>query len=66
MSDATAPFEMEGLDHLVIRCVDLDAMRHFYCDLLGMVEVLDRRGTRLVGMQLLAQSVLSWQKSLVI
>lgn len=29
------PFNMRGLDHLVIRCVDLDAMRHFYCDVLG-------------------------------
>lgn len=29
------PFQMHGLDHLVIRCVDLDAMRRFYCDVLG-------------------------------
>ena len=29
------PFKMRGLDHLVIRCVDLEAMRHFYCDVLG-------------------------------
>ncbi|MEP4380576.1 MAG: VOC family protein [Alphaproteobacteria bacterium] len=32
---SNAPFSMIGLDHLVIRCVDLDAMTHFYCDLLG-------------------------------
>jgi glyoxylase I family protein len=29
------PFTMLGLDHLVIRCVDLEAMRQFYCDVLG-------------------------------
>ncbi len=30
-----APFAMKGLDHVVIRCVDLAAMKHFYCDVLG-------------------------------
>lgn len=52
MSNATAPFEMEGLDHLVIRCVDLDAMRHFYCDLLGCT--VDRHNTKVDLLQLRA------------
>jgi glyoxylase I family protein len=30
-----APFVMKGLDHVVIRCIDLAAMKHFYCDVLG-------------------------------
>ena len=30
-----APIEMLGLDHLVIRCVDLGTMQRFYCDLIG-------------------------------
>jgi glyoxylase I family protein len=30
-----APIEMLGLDHVVIRCVDLEAMKQFYCGLLG-------------------------------
>lgn len=29
------PFTMKGLDHVVIRCRDLAAMRQFYCDVLG-------------------------------
>ncbi|MBO6784102.1 MAG: VOC family protein [Alphaproteobacteria bacterium] len=32
---STPPFEMIGLDHVVIRCVDLDAMERFYCDVIG-------------------------------
>lgn len=32
---AKAPFTMKGLDHVVIRCADLTAMKHFYCDVLG-------------------------------
>jgi glyoxylase I family protein len=34
MSDQP-PFGMLGLDHIVIRCVDLEAMKSFYCDVLG-------------------------------
>lgn len=34
MSDK-APFEMLGLDHVVLRIQDLDRMRKFYCDVLG-------------------------------
>jgi glyoxylase I family protein len=29
------PFAMKGLDHVVVRCTDLAAMKHFYCDVLG-------------------------------
>ena len=29
------PFGIHGLDHLVIRCVDLEAMTEFYCGVLG-------------------------------
>lgn len=29
------PFDMQGLDHLVIRCVDLEVMKAFYCGVLG-------------------------------
>lgn len=31
----TVPFTMKGLDHVVIRCTDLAAMKRFYCDVLG-------------------------------
>ena len=34
MSDK-APFEMLGLDHVVLRIRDLEKMRAFYCDVLG-------------------------------
>lgn len=27
---------IRGLDHLVLRVIDLDAMLHFYCDVLGL------------------------------
>ncbi|MBS27424.1 MAG: VOC family virulence protein [Alphaproteobacteria bacterium] len=30
-----APINMIGLDHLVIRCADAEAMVHFYSDLVG-------------------------------
>lgn len=30
-----APFEMLGLDHVVLRIQDLEKMRKFYCDVLG-------------------------------
>ncbi len=30
-----APFEMKGLDHVVLRIRDLKAMKAFYCDVLG-------------------------------
>ncbi|MBT4908090.1 MAG: VOC family protein [Rhodospirillaceae bacterium] len=52
MGNATPPFEMEGLDHLVIRCVDLDAMTHFYCDLLGCT--IDRHNKEVDLLQLRA------------
>jgi len=29
------PYAMKGLDHVVIRCIDLTSMLHFYCDVLG-------------------------------
>ena len=38
MSDANdngAPFDMLGLDHVVLRIRDLDKMRAFYMDVLG-------------------------------
>jgi glyoxylase I family protein len=31
----SVPFTMKGLDHVVIRCTDLAAMKRFYCDVLG-------------------------------
>lgn len=31
----TAPFEMLGLDHVVLRVQDLEKMKHFYMDVLG-------------------------------
>lgn len=34
MSDK-APFEMLGLDHVVLRVQDLEKMKHFYMDVLG-------------------------------
>jgi catechol 2,3-dioxygenase-like lactoylglutathione lyase family enzyme len=33
--DKGAPFEMLGLDHVVLRIRDLEKMRAFYCDVLG-------------------------------
>ena len=37
------PYAMKGLDHVVIRCTDLAAMMHFYCDVLGcMLEDEDK------------------------
>ena len=30
-----APFEIKGLDHIVLRVSDLDRMVRFYCDILG-------------------------------
>ncbi len=33
--DNGAPFEMLGLDHVVLRIRDLEKMRAFYCDVLG-------------------------------
>jgi catechol 2,3-dioxygenase-like lactoylglutathione lyase family enzyme len=34
MTSAT-PFRPIGLDHVVLRVVDVDGMRNFYCDVLG-------------------------------
>lgn len=31
----SVPFTMKGLDHIVIRCTDLAAIKRFYCDVLG-------------------------------
>lgn len=31
----TSPIQLRELDHLVLRVVNLDAMRAFYCDVLG-------------------------------
>jgi glyoxylase I family protein len=31
----TAPFAMSGIDHVVLRVVDLDRMKRFYVDVLG-------------------------------
>ena len=35
MSEANMPFEILGLDHVVIRVLDLDASLRFYRDMLG-------------------------------
>ena len=32
---STPPFEIIGLDHMVLRCVDLDAMKSCYTDVIG-------------------------------
>jgi glyoxylase I family protein len=32
---SSAPFQIKGLDHLVLRVRDLDRMVRFYCDVLG-------------------------------
>ena len=31
----TTSIQLRGLDHIVLRIVDLDRMLHFYCDVLG-------------------------------
>ncbi|MGB0572155.1 MAG: VOC family protein [Alphaproteobacteria bacterium] len=31
----SAPFSMKDVDHVVIRCTDLAATKHLYCDVLG-------------------------------
>ncbi len=49
-----APIEMLGLDHVVIRCVDQDAMAQFYRDLLGCT--VDRHNKKLDLLQLRAGS----------
>ncbi len=33
----TAPFRIKGLDHVVLRAIDISAMKRFYCDILGCV-----------------------------
>ena len=43
---------MEGLDHIVIRCVDLEVMKHFYCDFIGCT--VDRYNTDFDLLQLRA------------
>lgn len=47
-----APIEMLGLDHVVIRCADLDRMRRFYQDLLGCT--VDRHNEEMALLQLRA------------
>lgn len=32
------PFQLQQLDHIVLRVVDVDAMQRFYCDVLGCRE----------------------------
>jgi glyoxylase I family protein len=32
------PFQLRQLDHVVLRAIDLEAMRRFYCDVLGCRE----------------------------
>jgi glyoxylase I family protein len=49
-----APIEMLGLDHVVIRCVDLEAMKQFYCGLLGCT--VDRHNEEFDLLQLRAGS----------
>ena len=35
---STPPFRLEQIDHVVLRAIDIDAMQHFYCDVLGCHE----------------------------
>lgn len=39
-----APFRLRQLDHVVLRVRDVEAMRRFYCDVLGCTPELDQPG----------------------
>ena len=39
--------KLRGIDHVVLRVKDIDAMRRFYCDVLGAVHVADRPALRM-------------------
>jgi catechol 2,3-dioxygenase-like lactoylglutathione lyase family enzyme len=49
---ANSPFTLLGLDHVVLRCRDLDAMLAFYCGVLGCT--VERRQEKLGLTQLRA------------
>lgn len=51
-----SPIVIRGLDHVVLRVVDLDTMLHFYCDVLGCP--VERRVDELGLIQLRAGSAL--------
>ncbi|WP_284616612.1 VOC family protein [Aquabacterium humicola] len=50
------PFQLQHLDHLVLRVVDLDAMERFYCDVLGCT--VEKRQEKIGLVQLRAGSAL--------
>lgn len=35
---STPPFRLAQIDHVVLRAIDIEAMQHFYCDVLGCRE----------------------------
>lgn len=39
--------KLRGIDHVVLRVKDIDAMRRFYCDVLGAAHVADRPALRM-------------------
>jgi glyoxylase I family protein len=39
--------KLRGIDHVVLRVKDIDAMRRFYCDVLGAALVADRPALRM-------------------
>lgn len=39
--------KLRGIDHVVLRVKDIDAMRRFYCDVLGATHVADRPALRM-------------------
>lgn len=39
--------KLRGIDHVVLRVKDIDAMRRFYCDVLGAAHVADRPAFRM-------------------
>ncbi|MCB1693427.1 MAG: VOC family protein [Pseudomonadales bacterium] len=50
------PIKFRGLDHVVLRIIDLDAMMHFYCDILGCS--VERRSDEIGLIQLRAGNAL--------
>ncbi len=50
------PMKITGLDHVVIRCRDLESMTRFYCDVLGCA--MDKRADDLGLIHLRAGSSL--------